>query len=129
VAVSRLMGRGETRGFDLKRQLRLSAGPVLAFLVAAYFGYHLVQGDRGLIAFRRIEAEVERLREIRDLAEAGRQCHQDRVNGLKLESLDPDLLEEQALGLRNMGAPGELVILDEPAPRPARPAQSFPGAQ
>ena len=129
MALSRAMGRGTTRGFDLKRQLRLSAAPVLAFLVAGYFGYHLVQGDRGLITFRRIAAEVEHLREIRNLAEASRQEKQDRVSGLKPESLDLDLLEEQARKLRNMGAPGELVILEDSVPQAATPARPLLGAR
>ena len=114
------MVRGEGRGFDLKRQLRLSAGPVLALLLAGYFGYHLVQGDRGLLSFRRLDAMVEAARKEVTAAEATRQALELRVNGLRTESLDRDLLEERAR-LLSMGAPGEVVVLDEPVGAGPRP--------
>jgi cell division protein FtsB len=115
------MIRGEGRGFDLKRQLRLSAWPVVAVLLTGYFGYHLAYGSRGLLAYSRLEAKVSAARLELVRAEETRRESALRVDGLRVESLDRDLLEERARILLNMGLPGELIIPNDAAPNPIPP--------
>lgn len=116
MAAFAIMVRGEARGFDLKRQLRLSASPFFASLLAIYFGYHLIEGNRGLLAYFQRDAEVTAAKvRLNALVAQLRECEL-RVNGLKPESLDLDLLEERARILLNMGAPGDLILLGDQAP-------------
>ncbi|MSO70768.1 MAG: septum formation initiator family protein [Alphaproteobacteria bacterium] len=116
MAASVPMVRGETRGFDLKRQLQLSAWPVLAALLTIYFGYYLIYGNRGLFAHFRLESKVETARTQLDAVVAKLLDCELRVNGLKPESLDLDLLEERARNVLNIGIPGDQIVLGDQVP-------------
>ena len=121
VASPRAM-RGNGRGFDLGRQLRLSLAPTLALLLACYFGYHLVQGDRGLLAYLRLTTEVGTARATLAVEEGRVEALSRQVERLRPESLDLDLLEERARVLLNLGAADEVVILTAPASPSPSPA-------
>ena len=85
-------------------------GPFLGICAAAYFAYHAIQGDRGLMAWARLSLEVETsLGEREDLARR-RGALEHRVKLLHPESLDPDILDERARVMLNFGYPNELVI-------------------
>jgi len=106
---------------SLLSELRLRARHVLfpAFAVTAviYFAWHGINGDRGLLAWRAMEQEVAVERLALEHARADRLALEQRVKLLYPESLDPDMLDEQARGLLNYGLPSEVVILDEPVRR------------
>ena len=84
-----------------------------------YVGYQSVQGERGLLRWVERSAEVERARaEVAALAEERRMLER-RVSQLRAESLDLDLLDQEARRTLNLGHPDEEVLfLDGPA-RPA----------
>jgi cell division protein FtsB len=95
---------------ELRRMLRLFVGPFIGICLSGYFGYHALQGERGVVRFiqlqqelRQAEAEQKELKAIRDMWES-------RVALLRPESLDPDMIEERARFL-NMGHEDELVII------------------
>lgn len=97
--------RGRLRGF---------LGSLLGMLVVAYFGYHAVQGDRGVLALARLNNEIEHARSILDERKAEEAILQARVTRLSPESLDRDLLDERARSMLNRVRPDELIIrLDE----------------
>ena len=84
--------------------------PVVTVAVLSYFGFHAFQGEYGLIAKSRLEARkanlenvVARLREERDALER-------RVTLLRPESLDPDMIDEQARKILHLAHPNEVVI-------------------
>ena len=81
-----------------------------------YVGYQSVQGERGLLRWVERSAEVERTRaEVAALAEERRKLER-RVSQLRTESLDLDLLDQEARRMLNLGHPDEEVLfLDEPA--------------
>jgi cell division protein FtsB len=95
---------------ELRHRARHVVGPFLGICAAAYFAYHAIQGDRGLMAWARLSRDVE----------AGRAEHEDyarrravlehRVKLLHPQSLDPDMLDERARVMLNFGYPNELVI-------------------
>lgn len=76
----------------------------------AYFAWHAVHGQRGLLAWVDLSRELEQRRA--ELAElrAERVAIERRVDGLRPDAIDPDLLEEE---LRKLGYVGEreLIIL------------------
>ena len=96
---------------ELRRRAHLIVGPVLGIALIGYFAYHLVEGDRGLIAWlqltREIRAENAKLEAVR----AQRQALDLKVSNLKPDHLDPDLLDERVRATLNMVAPGETVIM------------------
>ncbi|MBL26577.1 MAG: hypothetical protein CMM50_03365 [Rhodospirillaceae bacterium] len=92
------------------RILKQVALPVLSSCAIAYFGYHTVQGDRGLMAYLRISGEID---QAKSLYASLREEHvqlQHRVSLLGRGGLDPDLLDERARAVLNYAAPGELVF-------------------
>ena len=89
-----------------------------------YVGYQSVQGERGLLRWVERSAEVERTRaEVAVLAKERRKLER-RVSQLRAESLDLDLLDQEARRMLNLGHPDEEVLfLDGPAQRAPGPGE------
>jgi cell division protein FtsB len=101
----------------IQRSARAALGPVLGFCVVGYFAYHSFEGERGLYAYLRLTEEVRTAREHRDDVRAERIALERRVALLRADSLDRDMLDEQARALLNYARPDEIVILESPANR------------
>ena len=85
--------------------------PALCLGFALYLAYHTVEGDHGLVAWMRLEEQVRTLEQ--EVVEARRERVQieRRVTMLRPDSLDPDLLEERARSVLNLGHPDDRIIL------------------
>jgi len=79
--------------------------------VVSYFLYHTVEGERGWIAQVRLQNEVAKAEETLSKLRQERQALEHRVQLMRPESLDPDLLDEQARKELNYSKPNEIVIL------------------
>ena len=95
------------------RRMRRAAVPALLLAFALYLGYHMVHGDRGILAWMRLEKDILTL--TKEVAEtsAERSQLENRVVMLRPEGLDPDLLEERAGAVLNLGGQEDLLVLDE----------------
>ena len=99
---------------ELKVRARQIAGPVIGMTVVVYFAYHAVQGDRGLLALGKLRTEVDSLQaRVLDLREERLELAR-KVQMLRPESIDPDLLEERARILLGYAKPDELVVISHP---------------
>ena len=87
-------------------------GPALGVALVAYFAFHTISGDRGLLAWVSLKQTLE-VAEV-ELAEvsAERQKLEHLVTLLSPATLDADLLEERARLVLNMGYEGDWVIPD-----------------
>lgn len=101
---------------EVRRRLRWVIPQLLAFGLVAYFGYHLLQGDRGLRAYLRLEDQIAEARVSAAVLHDEVQTEGRRVKALSSGSLDPDLLEERAQAVLGYLKPDERVILVSPAP-------------
>ena len=104
---------------DFGRVMRMGVAPALGVAVIGYFAYHLVHGDRGLVAWRDLS---ERIRETETTARqvAGdRHEMERRVALLRPDSLDRDMLDERVREVLNLAHPDDVVILRGP-PAPAK---------
>ncbi len=101
---------------EVRSRARHVVGPVLAICAVAYFAFHAMQGDRGLIALLQLNQRIDIARA--QLARTGQQrtvlAH--RVQLLNRSGLDPDMLDERARLMLNYGHPNETVIFRRPAP-------------
>ena len=79
--------------------------------LAAYFGYHAVNGSRGLFAWRDVNAELEATRQELESLRAERQTLERRVRRLRHDSLDPDLIDELARKELSFVEPLDVIIL------------------
>ncbi|MBS0538569.1 MAG: septum formation initiator family protein [Proteobacteria bacterium] len=75
-----------------------------------YFGYHLVNGDRGLLAMARLEREVQIADQNLAEAETTKKIWERRVSELRNQSLDPDMLDERARSLLNYARKDDIII-------------------
>ena len=84
--------------------------PFACLLVTVYFTYHGIYGNRGLLRLEQIHQE--RLQEEAVAAEVAqkKELLQKKVQALKEGA--PDLIQEEALRVLNMGSEDDLVILD-----------------
>ncbi len=96
--------------FAIRRRGRALIAPSLLLLVAAYFAYHTIQGQRGLIAYARLSLEVERSAgELRSVA-AEKRGIEARVALLHPDHVEPDMLDEQTRRILGLAHPDEVVI-------------------
>jgi len=102
---------------EIRKRARFVAGPVLGISLAAYFAYHLVEGDRGLIAWHRLSQELKAAKTVQAQVRAERATLDRRVNLLRSDHLDRDMLDEKARELLNLAAPNEIVIMRPTIPR------------
>ena len=84
--------------------------PVIFATVFGYFGYHLVNGDRGLLAMAHLQREVQIAHQNLTEAETTRKIWERRVSALRNQSLDPDMLDERARVLLNFSQKEDIVI-------------------
>ncbi|MBI1212244.1 MAG: septum formation initiator family protein [Alphaproteobacteria bacterium] len=90
---------------------RRIAFPLVTLGLAAYFGYYLVYGSHGLISLARVHHEIELKQAELDRIHTQREALEHRVSLLRPESVDPDMLEEQARARLGLTEPDEVVIL------------------
>ena len=107
-------------GHILRRRARHVIVPLLGALLVAYFGYHAIEGDRGLLAYLKLTQELKKAEISRDLIQADRQMIERRVALLRPAGVDPDMLDKRARVMLNLGRRDELTIMlqrsDEPMP-------------
>ena len=85
--------------------------PMLIGCAVFYLCFHVFHGERGLVALWREQHEHARL--VTELAEVtqARIALERRVSGLRADSLDRDLLDEQLRRMLGMRGVNEFVVL------------------
>lgn len=107
---------------EMRRRIRHAAVPVVCACVVAYFGFHAIQGDHGLITYLRYGQYIGSLQLEYDQTVKAREQLEHRVSLLRSKSLDPDLLEERARDVLGFAHPNDRVIyLDQIPSNPANP--------
>jgi cell division protein FtsB len=89
------------------------AFPLVTLGLAAYFGYYLVYGNHGILNLARVQQEIERKQTELEQVRSDRRALEHRVSLLRPESVDPDLLEEQARSRLGLTERDEVVILKD----------------
>lgn len=83
-------------------------------IMSAYLVFHALHGEQGLYAFFTELHRRDRLQEELNTITAERETLEHRVVRLRDDSIDPDLLDEEAR--RNLGVAGsdEIILLRKP---------------
>src|ERR1700722_9184701 len=97
-------------GTRQRRRIKQILGPFLAAAVVGYFAYYTVEGERGLIALTRLQAEAAGSEAALDAVKSQRKVLELKVTSLRSESLDLDRLDELTRALLNDSRPDELII-------------------
>ncbi len=86
---------------------------VLAALLIGYFGVNAYTGDHGLRAREALDRQIADLTRELDEATAERDMWERRVNLLKSERVDPDMLDERARALLDYVDPRDLILIQK----------------
>lgn len=97
----------------LKRATRGLGFPLIVGALVVYFGYFAINGNHGLVNWIRLNHEIELKQAALDRIKAERTALEHRVRLLRPESVDPDLLEEQARARLGLSGPDEVVIMKD----------------
>ena len=86
----------------INKKLLLHYALVGVFL---YFVFHVIYGNRGILAYFKLHTKIDQATQELDVMRAERLVLEHKVNSLKTESLDRDMLDEEAR--RGLGLAGE----------------------
>jgi cell division protein FtsB len=99
---------------EMRRRARTLAGPVFGLALIGYFAYHLVEGDRGLLAWRHTALDLAVAKQDLAAVSAERDALEQRVSHLRSDHVDPDLLDTEVRKTLDVGSPDEIVIMRAP---------------
>ncbi len=88
--------------------------PVITIAFLTYFGYHALHGEYGLVGRVRLERQAIQLEDELRVLNDRRDQLQRRVNLLKPDSLDQDMLDERARLNLNLAHRNEITIFLDP---------------
>ena len=96
---------------ELRRRARHIAGPIFGMALFGYFAYHLIEGDRGFLAWLQLTKDVHVAKQQLATLEDARQALARRVSELTPDHLDPDLLDQQVRSVLDFAGPNDVVIM------------------
>lgn len=99
-------------------RIRGALGPVIGVSLMAYFLFHGIEGERGILAYWQLKERVETVRALRDDMATRRARLSAQVALLRTDGVDPDLLDERARAMLGRAHPDELVIPTVPPGEP-----------
>lgn len=88
----------------------LFIGFFVAFAVIGYFSYFTIFGDKGLIALVKADRKIKNKEAIRQEFILKLKAKESLVNGMKTESLDLDLLDEESRKVLGYAGKNEVII-------------------
>lgn len=95
---------------DLRTYARQVVGPTLAVSLFAYFAYHAIEGDRGLLAWMQLTQDVESTQAELDKMVHAREALDHQTYLLRSEALDPDMLDERARAVLGLVRKDDVII-------------------
>ena len=96
---------------DIRRRARHVAVPMLGIVMLAYFAYHTVHGDRGVLALLKTQERVADAQHRYSKLKLEKELWERRVKLLHPESLDPDMLDERVRLMLGYARADDLVVL------------------
>lgn len=97
---------------EVRRRIRHLLPPLFWLVLTFYFGYHAINGERGLRRLFELRQEIKIASQVAEEISLRRAEMEQKVRQLSPQSIDVDMLEESARSLLNMGQEGDYVILD-----------------
>ena len=99
---------------EIRRRARQIAPQVLFACIAGYFAYHAVQGERGLLSYVQLQQQLEQATVVHEDLDARRAEMERKVQLLRRDSLDLDMVEERAREVLNYTREDEVVVMTGP---------------
>lgn len=87
--------------------------PVIMVTLMVYFTYHIFQGERGLIAWFKLDKQLKEQESILNTLVKEKEVLEKEAYLLRPDSLDLDLLTEKVRNTLNFAHPDELVVINK----------------
>ena len=84
---------------------------VLGLFIVFYFLYTAIRGERGFLELNRLKAEAANAEETLARVKEEKESLEHKIQLMRGENADADLLEEEARRLLNFSKPNEVIIL------------------
>jgi cell division protein FtsB len=97
--------------FKLTKQIFITS--CVAFTIALYFIFYALFGDKGVVKFFILKIDLKKKELIKQALENKMEDKQNMVNGMSADSLDLDLLDEQARKDLGYAKKSEIVIYQD----------------
>jgi cell division protein FtsB len=92
---------------------------VFGACIVGYFLYHTIEGDRGWLAMLRLKGEVKTSQDTLTQLQKQHQELNHRVQLMRPDSLDPDMLDEKSREMLDYSKPNDIIILAPPEKKTA----------
>lgn len=96
---------------EMRARARFAVAPILCTALMAYYGYHAIEGERGLKVWWSLKQQLQTQKKERDAVHEERERMERRVALLRDDKIDNDMLEEQARQMLNLSRPDDIIIL------------------
>lgn len=92
-----------------RRSLYAFRGAIVVF--GLYFAYHAFHGDHGLLAYAQVQERVVALEEDRVALFQRKQALERRVQAMRSDALDGDLVDERARQTLGVIGPSDRILI------------------
>ena len=93
--------------------LRRALTPTIVVSLIIYLSYNLMEGDRGLLAFQDVSQDLEANKaELKRLQDERAELEK-KVELLRPDHLDPDMLDERSRAVLGLAGENEVVIFTD----------------
>ena len=96
----------------LQRLSQKAIAPFMVLSVLGYFIYHSIQGDRGILAWMHLQERLIKIQSELKKITQDREELEEKIQGLRPESIKRDLLDQQVRLQLGYIRPDEIVILN-----------------
>lgn len=96
--------------WNIRRKWRAALLPGLCGFVMVYAGYHAVQGQNGLFAWRSLQLDISEASTLRDALSDRRQELEKRVTLMRQGSANADMADERARRTLGVLASDEIIV-------------------
>lgn len=87
--------------------------PLISLTLIVYFGYHLIHGDHGWLAWRQLETKLNESKSKLDALTHEQETWENRVELMRPETLDPDMLDERVRHVLGNVKENEVLVIEE----------------
>lgn len=86
--------------------------PIVSIILTLYFAYHLIQGDHGWLAWKKMESQLQESRSKLETLNQEKEAWENRVKLMRPETLDPDMLDERVRHVLGNVKENEVLVIE-----------------
>ena len=97
-------------GREIKRRLKAAIAPLIFLSLVGYFGWNVVQGNHGLVAYAQRQQILAQAQADQAQTQADKDARDRRVSALRSRHLDADMLDERSRAMLNLANPNDIIV-------------------